>query len=226
MSTWHLRVKFILTTGLEGTVILPYICLALSRFPGFSHMHDFTPVAPSLTLWEPHLLLVRWCNSVVNQFTWVLSGRVRTQTLVCLTPGPVLCQLLECDSERIAWVGVGGLFRERSSEEEAGSPNDPRTIDVFWSVVLLGSAPLQWELLCSASHGNCWPRESLFYSTPLHVESKSFQTNYFSLLILQVLDILFWNVKKDLHGVGRAQALESETCDFETSTLTLASCMT
>lgn len=83
MKSWHL--KFLLTTDLEGTIILPYVCWALLQFSALSHMHDFThglPHQPRECPPPPH----EKSNLVVIQFTWVLSGRLRTQTLVCLSP--------------------------------------------------------------------------------------------------------------------------------------------
>lgn len=172
-------------------------------------MHHFTLVAPSLSSWEPHLFLVRWSNLAVNPFTWLLRGRVRTQTPVCLTSGSVLYRLLGRDRERIAWVGAGGLFRDCSSEEGAGSPNDHMMRPAWWYYWAVPHFRDLWEQLA----------QRLPFSLHSTADEKQVFPNYFSLLILKVLDILFWNTEKYLHGVERTQAVYQRDVVSSTSSL-------
>lgn len=165
-------------------------------------------VGPSPTLWEPHPLLMRCSNLMVTQFTCVVSGQVRTETLVCPTPATVLCQLLQCDSEAV-WVEIGRLFKEWSSEEGTLSHSDPtchRCIlcgDIGWAVPHFRA---QWT--------GAALREDLFYSMLL------FQKQVFpNAPFLFSWFCKYWispvvKTEKHIHGVKRMQALELERCDF------------
>lgn len=112
-------------------------------------------------------------------------------------------QLLECDSERTAWVGIG-LFGEYPSEAGAVSPKAPMTTDVSWLVVLpgMGCPPLQGPVRKAGS-------ESLFYS--IAVENQTFINKLCCFIDSASAG---YPVLKYLHGVGRPQALESGRCAF------------